>query len=199
MNWTSFQPNFFILVQGGVLNEAPKTFIAAIPFLNEEKRSQLQNEIAQTFSNILVIDVVRTVDEVLKTAEKMSWSLKLMAALALVTGYIVLFQLYEVRSNLRRWELNMLKILGASGGEVASFILTEFAFLSFIAAMAGALLSIVVSFALNAFLFESDFKLSWVLPLVSVVLITAISLLISFFASLDIVKESALSILREEK
>src|SRR5690606_32005397 len=29
VKWTSFQPNFFILVQNGVLNEAPKTFIAA--------------------------------------------------------------------------------------------------------------------------------------------------------------------------
>lgn len=93
----------------------------------------------------------------------------------------------------------MLKILGASWGEVASFILAEFAFLSFLAALAGALLSVLVSFSLNAFLFESDFKLSWAQPLVSVFIITCLSLLISFLASLDIVKESALSILREEK
>src|SRR5690606_2017992 len=79
VKWTSFQPNFFILVQGGVLNEAPKTFIAAIPFLAEDKRSALQNQIAISFPNVSVIDVVRTVDDVLKTAEKMSWSLELMA------------------------------------------------------------------------------------------------------------------------
>lgn len=199
VNWTSFQPNFFILVQNGVLNDAPKTFIAAIPFLPDEKRSELQNQIAQEFSNVSVIDVVRTVDEVLKTAEKMSWSLELMAALALITGYIVLFSIVRSQMKLRRWELNMLKILGASSGEVSSFILTEFAFLSFLAAFTGAILSIAVSFSLNAFLFESDFKLSWVQPTVSVLIITGISLLISFLASLDIVKESALSILREEK
>ncbi|WP_374029569.1 ABC transporter permease [Bdellovibrio bacteriovorus] len=199
VKWTSFQPNFFILVQNGVLNDAPKTFIAAIPFLNEEKRARIQNEIAQEFSNVSVIDVVRTVDEVLKTAEKMSWSLELMAGLALLTGYIVLFSIVRSQIKLRRWELNMLKILGASGGEVASFILTEFAFLSFIAAFVGALLSIVVSFSLNAFIFDGDFKLTWAQPLVSVLVITGLSLLISFLASLDIVKESALSILREEK
>ncbi|MBV2167540.1 MAG: FtsX-like permease family protein [Bdellovibrio sp.] len=199
VKWTSFQPNFFILVQRGVLNEAPKTFIAAIPFLPEEKRSLLQNEMAQEFSNVSVVDVVRTVDEVLKTAEKMSWSLELMAGLALLTGYIVLFSIVRSQIKLRRWELNMLKILGASWGEVASFILAEFAFLSFLAALAGALLSVLVSFSLNAFLFESEFKLSWFQPLVSVLIITCLSLLISFLASLDIVKESALSILREEK
>nr|WP_295906154.1 FtsX-like permease family protein [uncultured Bdellovibrio sp.] len=199
VKWTSFQPNFFILVQNGVLNEAPKTFIAAIPSLKDEKRTLLQNEIAKEFSNVSVVDVVRTVDDVLSMGERMSWSLELMAALALLTGYIVLFSIVRSQIKLRRWELNMLKILGASWGEVASFILAEFSFLSFLAALTGSLLSIVVSFSLNMFIFESDFTLSWGQPLVSVVLITGLSLLISFLASLDIVRESALSILREER
>lgn len=199
VKWTSFQPNFFILVQDGVLNEAPKTFIAAIPSLGDEKRVELQNAIAKEFSNISVVDVVRTVDEVLKMGERMSWSLELMAALALLTGYIVLFSIVRSQIKLRRWELNMLKILGASWGEVASFILAEFAFLAFLAALTGALLSIVVSFSLNMFIFDSEFKLSWLQPMVSVIIITGLSLLISFLASLDIVRESALGILREEK
>lgn len=199
VKWTSFQPNFFILVQNGVLNEAPKTYIAAIPSLAEERRVQLQNQVVKEFPNISVIDVVRAVDDILKTAEKMSWSLELMAALALLTGYIVLFSIVRSQIKLRRWELNMLKILGASDGEVASFILVEFAFLSFLAATAGSLLSILVSFSLNTFIFESEFRLSCLQPAISVVIITLLSLLVSFLASIDIVKESALGILREEK
>lgn len=199
VKWTSFQPNFFILVQNGVLNEAPKTYIAAIPSLAENRRVELQNQVVKEFPNISVIDVVRAVDDVLKTAEKMSWSLELMAALALITGYIVLFSIVRSQIKLRRWELNMLKILGASGKEVASFVLVEFAFLSFLAATAGSFLSILVSFSLNTFIFESEFTLSWMQPVISVVIITVISLLVSFLASLDIVRESALSILREEK
>nr|BFD65426.1 ABC transporter permease [Bdellovibrio sp. HAGR004] len=199
VKWTSFQPNFFILVQEGVLNDAPKSWISAIPFLPEQQRVDLQNALAQQFSNVSIIDVVRTVDDVLKTAEKMSWSLELMAGLALLTGYIVLFSIVRSQIKLRRWELNMLKILGASGGEVASFILTEFAFLAFIASFFGAALSVLVSFGLNTFIFESEFRLSLVQPLLSVVIITCLSLLISFLASVDIVRESALGILREEK
>lgn len=199
VKWTSFQPNFFVLVQEGVLNDAPKTWIAAIPFLPEQRRASLQNEIAREFSNISVIDVVRTVDDVLKTAEKMSWSLELMAGLALLTGYIVLFSIVRSQIKLRRWELNMLKILGASWREVAGFILTEFAFLSFIASFFGAALSVLVSYLLNTLIFEGDFSFSLTQPLMSVLIITGLSLLISFLASLDIVKESALSILREEK
>ena len=44
----------------------------------------MQNEFAEKFSNVSVVDVVRTVDDVLKMGEKMSWSLELMAFLALI-------------------------------------------------------------------------------------------------------------------
>lgn len=199
VNWTSFQPNFFILFQNGVLNEAPKTFVASIPTVPEPLRLEIQNAVAKKYGNISVIDVVRTVDDVLKTAEKMSWSLELMAALTLVTGYIVLFSIVRSNMKLRRWELNMLKILGASWKEVASFILTEFTFLAFISSFIGAFLSVGVSYGLNLYLFEGGFEFNLTTPLMSVVLITALSVLISFLASRDIVKESALGILREDK
>ncbi len=199
VKWASFQPNFFILFPDGVLNDAPKTFIAAIPALPLDQRSDLQNEIARTFSNVSVVDVGRTVDDILKTAEKMSWSLELMAALTLITGYIVLFSIVRSQMRGRRWELNMLKILGASGDEVARFILTEFVFLAFVSSFVGAGLSVLVSYGLNRYLFEGNFEFSMTAPVVSVLIITGLSVLISFLASLDIVKESALGILREEK
>ena len=129
----------------------------------------------------------------------MSWSLELMAYLALVTGYIVLFSIVRSQIKLRRWELNMLKILGAGWKDVAGFILVEFAYLAFISSFVGAFLSIGVSYALNRYLFEGTFEFSLVQPLVSVVIITLLSLIISFLASLDIVRENALSILREER
>ena len=199
VKWTSFQPNFFVLVQSGVLNEAPKTFIAAIPMLSEAKRNEVQNALASKFANVSVVDVVRVVNEILKTAEKMSWSLELMAYLALVTGYIVLFSIVRSQIKQRRWEMNMLKILGASHREVAGFILAEFSFLAFVSSFLGAFLSVGVSYGLNRYLFEGGFQFSFIQPLLSVLIITGISLLIAFLASADIVKESALSILREEK
>ncbi len=198
VNWTTFRPNFFVLVQDGVLNEAPKTFIAAVPALKDQDRQNLQNQIAKDFPNVSIIDVVRTVNEVLATADKMSWSLELMAGLALLTGYIVLFSIVRSQIKLRRWELNMLKVLGASGRDLAVFIVVEFAFLAFVSAGVGAFLSVVVSFGLNQSLFESDFRLSPLQPLVSVVFITGFSIFISFLASLDVIRESPLSILREE-
>jgi len=128
----------------------------------------------------------------------MSWSLELMAYLALFTGYIVLFSIVRSQIKMRRWELNMLKILGAEGASVTGFILSEFAFLSFLSSSIGAFLSIAVSFILNRYMFESSFEFSWAQPVISVLAITGLSLVISLSASLRTINESALGILRQE-
>jgi putative ABC transport system permease protein len=198
VKWTSFQPNFFILVQDQVLTDTPKTFIAAIPSLPVAQRNQLQNQVTQELSNVSIVDVVRAVEQILATAEKMSWSLELMAALALLTGYIVLFSIVQSQIKLRRWELNMLKVLGARWHEVASFILIEFAFLSLLSAGVGALLSVAVSYSLNSFVFAGDFRPALMQPLMSVLLITVLSVLVAFVASLRIISESSLGILHEQ-
>jgi putative ABC transport system permease protein len=197
VKWTTFQPNFFILVQNGVLNDAPKTYILAMPSMDLAARNELQSAIAKSFSNVSVIDVVRTVGEVLKTAEKMSWSLELMAYLALLTGYIVLFSIVRSQIKIRRWELNMLKILGANFRQVTGFILAEFAFLAFVSSFIGAFLSVGVSFALNKYIFDGDFEFSLAQPLISVAIITVLSVVVSILASIDVVRENALSVLRE--
>ena len=38
VRWTSFQPNFFVQMQPGVLDQAPKTFIATLNDLDAEKK-----------------------------------------------------------------------------------------------------------------------------------------------------------------
>ncbi len=59
VRWNSFQPNFFLLFQDGVLNTAPKTFLAAVSRVPPAKRQDLKNKIVDTFPNVSVIDVTQ--------------------------------------------------------------------------------------------------------------------------------------------
>lgn len=70
VRWTSFQPNFFILFQPGVLEEAPKTWLAALPSMEMTDRSSIQSDIVKLFPNVSIIDVVRTVENALEVAKK---------------------------------------------------------------------------------------------------------------------------------
>jgi putative ABC transport system permease protein len=91
----------------------------------------------------------------------------------------------------------MLKILGGGMPSIAVFILNEFGYLAFLSSLVGAALSIAVSFALNAFLFQLNFEFSLIQPLISVALITTMSIVISLIAGFWVFHESPLEIIRE--
>ena len=91
VQWNSFQPNFFILFQTGVLEDAPGTFLGSIGGLDATDRLNVQNRIVQDFPNVSVIDVTRTVGRVLKISDQMVLALRLMAYLSILAGLVVVF------------------------------------------------------------------------------------------------------------
>ncbi|MBC7370826.1 MAG: FtsX-like permease family protein [Bdellovibrionaceae bacterium] len=199
VKWTSFQPNFFVVMQEGVLDDAPKTFITALPKLPEDRKNELQGKLAKQFSNVSIVDVQRTVNDVLKIADQMNWSLELMAFLALFTGYVVLYSIVSSQVRLRRWELNMLKVVGAGFGSVTKYVMVEFLVLAFAAGFIGSGLSIVVSYCISYFVFEGSFVFNWVYPALTSVGVCLLSAFVAFIASRRVVNESPLVILQEER
>ncbi|MGZ3744406.1 MAG: ABC transporter permease [Pseudobdellovibrionaceae bacterium] len=199
VKWTSFRPNFFILIQNGVLNDAPKTYITALPKMSEARKAELQMQLAQKFPNVSIIDVQRTVNEVLKIADQMSWSLELMAALALFTGYVVLYSIVSAQVRLRRWELNMLKVVGAKFGAISKYLVIEFVTLSFSAGLIGAGLSMLVSYIISYVVFEGSYVFNGMWPALTALGVCLLSGLVAFLASRRVVRESPLVILQEER
>ncbi|MFZ4403692.1 MAG: ABC transporter permease [Pseudobdellovibrionaceae bacterium] len=198
VRWASFNPNFFILIQPGFLEEAPKTFIGAIPYLNNAEKNQLQQSLSQKFPNISILDVGRTIKDILNTAEQMSWSLELMAALGIVTGYIVLISILRSQLRTRRWELNLLKVLGASENDLRWFLFLEIGFIAFFCSLLGVLGSFVFSAGLAIFVFDIQPHFSFVWPLVSIVSMTGLSIFLAYFIARSFLKENPQSILRAE-
>lgn len=196
VKWISFQPNFFILFQEGVLEEAPKTFIGAIPSIDQNKKNELQNLIAQKFNNISAMDVTRVVENTIKISDQMSWSLELMSFLALLSGYIVLFSIIRSHLETRYYEINMLKIFGGSFSKLTGYILNEYITLTLMASILGVFFSVLVSYGISYYLFEGVFTLNISTLVISVSLITIISALVCFFASFGVFKARPSDVLR---
>ena len=195
VKWASFEPNFFILVQPGFLEMAPKIFIMSISKLNELDKNQLQNKIAKKYANVSIIDVSRTVGEVLKQAEKMSWSLELMAWLALLTGYIVLFSIIRTNMQMRRWEWNMLKILGTNAQTILKIVIGELLMITVGASLIGILLSHGICYLLAVKIFEGQFSANLIWSFSTFMLINLIAVVIGYLSSQSIANENPKQIL----
>lgn len=198
VKWNSFQPNFFIQMQPGVLEEAPKIFLASIAAMPADQIQRLQTELVKQFPNVSVIDVGRVIERVIEVTDQMSWSLELMAALSLFAGFVVLFSIanYEVRK--RSWDLNLLKIFGASSGSLFKYLLFEFGFLAFLSSFFGVLISLVASLVVSYIFFEGTYQFDLVWPVISLFFVTGLSVLVLWFVSRKVVKEKPSELLQQK-
>ena len=141
VQWNSFQPNFFIIFQPGVLEDAPSTFLGSIGGLDASGKLKIQNRIVSDYPNVSVIDVSRMVERALKISDQMVLALRLMAYLSILAGLVVVFSIARHEVDGRLWELNMLKVLGAKFSDIQKMIQNEFAVLGIFAGMFGVVLS----------------------------------------------------------
>lgn len=199
VKWTSFQPNFFVIFQPGVFDEAPKIWLASIPAMPLADKARLETELVKNFSNVSVLDVDRTVTRVLDMLAQMSWSLELMSALALFAGFVVLYSIASHQASTRRWDINMMKILGASFGDLQKFVLVEFAFLGFIGALLGVILSFGVSFVMSRYIFDGawSFQIFW--PLFTLGLVTTLSFAVAWWVTRGVLKEKSSELLNSQR
>ncbi|MFN7905411.1 MAG: ABC transporter permease, partial [Pseudobdellovibrionaceae bacterium] len=196
VKWTSFQPNFFVLLQPGVVDDAPKTYIASLSRMAESDRGLLQKELVEKFPNISAVDIDRTILEVLKTADQMSLSLQLMSWLCLVLGFVILISMIQSQVAERYYELNMLKIFGALYDQMKIYLSFEFVLLGFASAFFGSVASLVVSAILSLYLFERLHAFSMIWPLASLVGVSALTYFLSISVAKKVMREKPVTLLR---
>jgi putative ABC transport system permease protein len=197
VRWTSFQPNFFIQFQSGVLDAAPKTFVAAIPGTAAEKKSKLQNLIVNRFSNISIIDVSRLVQKILEIVDRMSWVLSYMAWLTLAAGFVVLFSIADFQVRLRQKDTALLKVLGSDFGMIQASILWEFGMLGVGSSFLGATLAIGTGWILSWVMFDSLWVYNWQLPLLSAAAVSLMALIAAYAATARILRLKPLIFLQD--
>ena len=112
VKWASFQPNFFIQFQEGVLTEMPKVYLASTNQLSNEVKARYQQDLVREFPNVSIIDVSQAVAQLLETTTKMALALKIMAFLVLFASLLVVtsIQIYNMQRSKQQKEL--LRLVG---------------------------------------------------------------------------------------
>jgi putative ABC transport system permease protein len=197
VRWTSFQPNFFVQMQPGVLEGAPKTFIGTLNQLTTVEKQKIQDILVRKFPTISILDVERTGRKILEIVAQMTWALQVMAGLSILAGLVVLYSLAREKARRQKRELNLLKILGASFADLKAQVRIEFGLLSLSASCLGIFLSLGTSYLLAEKVFDRVWSLQWSLPVTIVAGVFALSLLVTELATRKILKEKPISILNQ--
>ncbi len=194
VNWDSFEPNFFIVLSPGSLDDMPTTYISSMR-IPDGKQAMLV-DLMRAHPSISVIDLGAILEQVRGIIEKASLAVQAVFVFTLAAGIAVLFAAVQSTIDERRFESAMLRALGARRRTVFAGVMAEFAALGAAAgilASAGAsVLAAVVAVELFNLPYEFN-PLIWIAGVGAGILVVCIS---GFFAARGAVNAAPVDVLR---
>jgi putative ABC transport system permease protein len=157
VDWQRVQTNFLVVFPTGVLEEAPQFHVLLTRIPDKKTSARFQQLLVKRFPNVSIIDlslVLSIVDELLG---KVGFVIRFMAGFSIFTGLIVLIASVLISKYQRIQESVLLRTLGASRKQIFYITALEYFFLGALAAATGIMLSLVGSWMLAKFIFETEF------------------------------------------
>lgn len=159
VKWNSFNPNFFIVMQPGLLEEAPQTYLATVDKATIEQRIQLQNKIVSRFSNVSVIDITALVQQLIDLSHRITLAVTVIAIFTLLVGLMVIYSISHAGIRQKRVEMNLLKVLGCRQKHIYGIFAIEFSFIHITASLFGIVMSVLATMLFSHYLFETTWHL----------------------------------------
>jgi len=152
LDWDSMRVNFFVMTPPGVLERYPGSDITS--FHLPVERGAFINELVREFPNLTVIDVGVLLRQLQTTLDQVARAVQVVFGFALLAGLMVLYAALQSTYDERRYELALLRALGARSRQLRGALLTEFALLGAIAGALAGIGAAGISWALARFVFN---------------------------------------------
>lgn len=198
VDWARMQLNFSIVFPTGVLENAPQFHVLTTNAPNKKASANLQRELVNKFPNVSIIDLRQVVTLIEGILDKISWVITFMAFFSILTGIIVLIGSVRNSKYQRIRESVLLRTLGAQSKQILKINALEYLFLGVLGSGVGVVLSLVSSFMLAYFIFDTPFVPSWVPFVIVLPGIALLVLGIGLFNSKGVLNSPPLQVLRKE-
>jgi putative ABC transport system permease protein len=198
VDWGRFETNFFVVFQTGVLEQAPQMLVTLVREDSAEARGHLQRRVAEQFPNVTMIDLSQIQSALDGIIDKAALIVRFLAGFSLVTGAVVLVGAVSASRLQRIREAVLLKTLGATRAQVLRVLVSEYAALGLLSAVASVSIATAAGWALAKWVFEQPFSLPAVQLGGLTLLLIALTLAVGLWNSAEILKRAPLAVLREE-
>jgi putative ABC transport system permease protein len=166
LEWDSMNVNFFVVASPGVLESFPASYITS--FHLPASAAGFTNGLVARFPNLTAIDVDAVVRQFRALMDQLSAAVSVVFGFALLAGVMVLFAAIEATHDERRFELAVLRTLGARNRQLRASLLAEFAVLGALAGVLAAAGAVLLTMLLAREAFQLPYLPSLVQPLAGV-------------------------------
>jgi len=158
VDWESFSINFVFVLNPGVLDAAPHSWIATTHAEDDAAADAVERAITSQFSNISAVSVKEAVATAQRVIALLGGAIRLTALVTMIAGIAVLAGTVASSEAQRLADSVILKVLGATRLSIGLAWFFEYALLGLLTAVAAACIGTIASWALVAQLLEADFE-----------------------------------------
>ena len=197
VDWARFEPNFFVVFEPGLLEEAPQSALLLTRVADGAERGRVQRILVERFSNVTSVDMSSVQQAVEQLVGQVTLAIRFMALFSLLTGAVVLIGAVATSRYQRVREGALLRTLGGTRAQIFRIVAAEYTALGLLAALVGVGLSAIAAWALAKWVFETPFGIPAELG-VLVVVVVAGTALVGLANSREVVRRAPLEVLRAE-
>ncbi len=179
VDWDSFQVNFFLMLDPRHAQAMPHSLIAS--FHLPPAQPGLAS-LSREMPNISLVDIKSILDRVRDIIERVSSAVTWVLGFSLAAGLLVLLAALASTAEERRFEIALLRTLGANSGQLNAAVLGEFAALGLLAGLVAAAGAAATGIALARSVFRLPEYWPPALPLTWIALASAVLVMLAGLA-----------------
>ena len=159
VEWESFGINFFLIVEPGLLEDAPHFCLATARLDLPAEEYALQNDLADAYPNVTLLRIRPILEKIAGVLARIAVGVRALGAFTILTGLVILMGAVGTTALRRRREVAILKTLGVTRGGVTVLFATEYALTGLVAGTIGATGALLLSWGFLVHLVDLEAQL----------------------------------------
>lgn len=194
VQWDTFRPNFFMVLNPGAIEGFAHTFITSFHLSSEQRSVTL--DIVREFPGVSVIDIDAVLDQVRNAMNRAALAVQYVFLFTIAAGLMVLLAAIQATRDERMFESAVLRTLGARRAVVLQGVAAEFTALGLLSGILAAAGAAISGYLIATEVFELDYRPGGSIWLLGLVLGAAIVGVSGTLAVRSVVNHSPVATLR---
>jgi len=173
VEWGRFTINFFLVVEPGVLDEAPRYRIATAR-LPEASEGTIQDRLAASFPNVTMLRLREVLEKIVAVLAQLGLGVRFLGAFTVLSGIAILAGAVSATAVRRGREVALYKTLGMTRAQVAGVFTVEYALIGLVAGTIGTVGAVALAWAIVRYGFEIAW--AWTPGVYALAILTTIAL-----------------------
>lgn len=195
VDWGTFGINFYLVVEPGVLDDAPQQRIAAVRHPRGQEQA-LQDTVARSFPNVTAIQIREVLERISGVFEQLGLGVRLLGILTVAGGLAILAGAVSASAAHRGKEVALLKTLGMTRRQVVATFATEYALVGAVAGLIGTVGATVLAYFVATRGMDIVWQTDWGVLLVALFGTVFLSVVAGLAASARALRQRPVEVLR---